>query len=65
MMIVNDDSSAVSKWSFKLFDDIRVVIYERNGFIIEATEVSITLSANNNQTMPCMCLAQYVFFKEI
>ncbi len=36
-MIVNDDSSVVSKWQVPLFDDARVVIYDRNMFIIEAT----------------------------
>ncbi len=29
--IVNDDSSAVSKWSFKLIDDPRVIIYDLIG----------------------------------
>jgi hypothetical protein len=36
-MIVNYDSSIISKWSFKLIDDISVVIYDRNMFIIQAT----------------------------
>ncbi len=36
--IVNDDSSVVSKWSFKLIDDPRVVIYSCHRFIIQATE---------------------------
>jgi hypothetical protein len=35
--IVNNDSSIVSKWSFKLMDDARVVIYNHNMFIIQAT----------------------------
>jgi hypothetical protein len=36
--IVNDDSSIVSKLSFKLIDDPRVVIYDRYRFIIQATD---------------------------
>jgi len=35
--IVNDDSSIIGKWSFKLIDDHRVVIYDRHRFIIQAT----------------------------
>jgi hypothetical protein len=39
--IGNDDSSVVSKWRLQtvalLIDDARVVIYERNMFMIEAT----------------------------
>ena len=38
MMIVNDAFSVVSKWSSKLIDDARVVIYDRNMFIIQATD---------------------------
>ncbi len=37
MTIVNDDYSIVSKWSFKLSDDPRVVIYDCHRFIIQAT----------------------------
>ncbi len=37
VMIINDDSSIVNKWKFKLIDDARVVIYIRNKFIIQAT----------------------------
>ncbi len=39
--IVNDDSSVINKWSFKLIDDPRVVTYDRHKFIIQATEVRI------------------------
>ncbi len=35
--IVNDDSSIISKWSFKLVDNPRVVIYDHHRFIIQAT----------------------------
>ncbi len=37
LTIVNDDSSAVSKWSFNLIDDPRVIIYDRHRFKIQAT----------------------------
>ncbi len=40
--IIIDDSSVISKWSFKLFDDPRVVIYDRNTFIIQATGHSLS-----------------------
>ena len=36
MMILNDDSSFVSKWSSKLIVAARVVIYNHNMFIIQA-----------------------------
>jgi len=51
--IVNDNSSIVSKWSFKLIDDPRVIIYDHHRFIIQATDVivkkissSLALSTN-------------------
>ncbi len=34
--IVSDDSSISNKWSLKFIDDARVVIYDRNRFIIQA-----------------------------
>ncbi len=37
MTIVNDDSSVVRKWSHTLINDARIVIYDRNVFIIQAT----------------------------
>ncbi len=37
VMIVNDDFSIISKWSFKLIDDPKVIIYDRHRFIIQAT----------------------------
>ncbi len=36
--IVNDDCSIVNKWRVSLADDTRVVIYDRNVFIIQATD---------------------------
>ncbi len=38
--IVNDDCSVISKWRFKLTDDARVIIYNCNMFIIQATRLS-------------------------
>jgi hypothetical protein len=35
--IVIDNSSIISKWSFKLIDDPSIVIYDRHRFIIQAT----------------------------
>ncbi len=37
VMIINDDSSIVSKWRIKLIDDPRVIIYDRHKFITQAT----------------------------
>jgi hypothetical protein len=37
-MIVNEDSSIINKWSFKLIDDACVVIYDHNRFIIQARD---------------------------
>ncbi len=37
MMIVNDDSSIISKWSSKFIDDYGVIIYDRKMFTIQAT----------------------------
>ena len=34
---VNDDPSNVNKWRVSLTDDTRVVIYDRNLFILQAT----------------------------
>jgi len=36
--IVIDDSSVISKWSFMFIDDPRVVIYDRNMFMTQATD---------------------------
>jgi hypothetical protein len=40
MTIVNDDSCSISKWSSKLIDDARVIIYDCNVFIIQTTELT-------------------------
>jgi hypothetical protein len=42
VMIINDDSSLISKWSLKLIDDSRVIIYDRLRFIIQATALTLT-----------------------
>ncbi len=34
--ILNDNSSIVNRWSFKVIDDARVLIYNRHMFIIQA-----------------------------
>ncbi len=36
-MIVNDDSGIVKKFEASLTDDARVIIYNRNMFIVQAT----------------------------
>jgi hypothetical protein len=50
LTIMNDDSSIVNKGSFKLIDDARVIIYDRNRFIIQATGVSCRMSSLSNGT---------------
>ncbi len=45
MTIVNDDSSAVSKLEASLTDDVRVVIYDRHMFIVEATGLKLKESS--------------------
>ncbi len=37
MTVINDDSRVVSKGSSELIDDARVIIYNHNMFIIQAT----------------------------
>jgi len=39
MKIINDDSSIIIKWSSKLIDAARGVIYDRHMFIVQATGV--------------------------
>jgi hypothetical protein len=39
--IINDDSSVISKWSFKLIDDPRNIIYDHHKFIIQATGANV------------------------
>ncbi len=39
-MIESDNSSIVNKWWLSLTDDISVVIYDHNKFIIQATGVT-------------------------
>jgi hypothetical protein len=38
VMIINDDSSIVIKFSFKLIDATRGILYDRHMFIVQATE---------------------------
>jgi hypothetical protein len=39
MRVINDDSSVIIKWSFKLIDTARGVIYNRHMFIVQATDL--------------------------
>jgi len=41
MMIVNNNPSIISQWISKFIDDARVVIYNRNMFIILTTEANV------------------------
>ncbi len=45
MTILNDASSVVSKWSSKVIDDARVIIYDGNLFIIKATGWQYSVSS--------------------
>ncbi len=49
VMILNDNSSIINKWSFKLIDDAWVVIYNRKRFIIHATVLMCTYSFSFQQ----------------
>ncbi len=40
MTIVNDDSSVISRWSSKLIDAARGVIYDHHMFIVQATDLA-------------------------
>jgi hypothetical protein len=39
MTIVNDDSRVINKLEASLADDIRVIIYNRHMFIVQATDI--------------------------
>ncbi len=41
MTILNDDSSVIIKWSFKLIDAARGIIYDLHMFIVQATDSAI------------------------
>ncbi len=43
MTIVNDDSSVIIKWSFKLIDAARGIIYDHHMFIVRPTGVFVRL----------------------
>ncbi len=53
--IVNDNSSVISKGSFKLSDDARVVIYDCHRFIIQVTDVS-SVQFNSQVKQPSLKL---------
>ncbi len=56
VMIVNYNSSVISKYNFKLIDDPRVAIYNHHRFIIQATNVK-RMQNDLVNAMPgqCMC----------
>jgi hypothetical protein len=45
-MVVNDDSSLINKLETSLFDDARVVNYDRRMFIVQATDCQLKFVAN-------------------
>jgi hypothetical protein len=53
MMIVNDDSSVITKLETSLTDDARVVIYDRHMFIVHATECSQSRGTKVQQPLLC------------
>ncbi len=48
ILIVNDNSSIVSKWQASLIDDARVIIYNHKVFIIQATDESFCVELSYN-----------------
>ncbi len=54
VLVVIDNSSVISKWSFKLIDDPRVIIYDGNMFIIRAIEGILYWNLNNKK-----CIFKY------
>jgi hypothetical protein len=62
MMIINDNSSVVNKWSSKLIDAARGLIYNRHTFIVQATEVSFSLIDRHlGKKMNIFFSTQYLF----
>jgi hypothetical protein len=57
MTIINDDSRVINKLEASLTDDARVVIYDRNMFIVQASDLFATPSFRNytegNVTQHC------------
>ncbi len=49
MTIVNEDSIVIIKWSSKLIDAARGVIYDRHIFIVQATVEHDDILQNDNQ----------------
>ncbi len=46
MTIINDDSRVVNKLKASLNDNARVVIYDHHMYIVQATEVKISLNSD-------------------
>ncbi len=44
MTIINDDSSNIIKWSSKLIDAARGIIYDRHMFIVKATDALLSVT---------------------
>jgi hypothetical protein len=68
MMIINDDSSVVIKWSFKLIDVARCITYDHHMFIVQATEMSwfdklSSLLLKSGNYLKWSCLYDLVFEK--
>jgi hypothetical protein len=53
--IVNDDSRVISNWSIKLIDDLSVITYDRQRFIIQATDGILNLILNENTSAVSFC----------
>ncbi len=58
--IVTDDSSIVNKWGFNLIDDARVVIYDLNRFIIQATDLHLGTKICTNKYLAIVGLYFFI-----
>ncbi len=56
IMILKDDSNISSKWQVSPIDDARVIIYNSNMFIIQATYVNQLLNFFSNNVILCQCV---------
>ncbi len=62
MMIVNDDASIIIKWSFKLIDAARGVIYDPHMFIVQATGYKCEIGDKQSSfTLKCACVCVCVY----
>ncbi len=65
LTIVKDDSSVISKGSFTLIDDPRVVIYDCHRFIIQATPLVGEAGLENNLSIAPMDSINSEFDKQL